>query len=73
LVMQLPKLPGTKEYRYIQLLTGEPDLTQLEQTSTYSTTSASSALDELRSEVQELRDELAALREKFNALLDQLS
>jgi uncharacterized protein len=73
LVMQLPKLPGTKEYRYIQLLTGEPDLTQLEQASTYSTPSASSALDELRSEVQELRGELAELREKFNALLDQLS
>ncbi len=73
LVMQLPKLPGTKEYRYIQLLTGELDLTQMEHASTYSTTPASSTLDELRSEVQELREEIAELRKKFNALLDQLT
>ncbi len=73
LVVQLPKLPGTKEFRYVQLLTGEPDLAQLEQSATVSTTSASSALDELRAEVHELRVELAELREKFNTLLDQLS
>jgi len=73
LVMQLPKLPGTKEFRYIQLLTGEPDLSQLEQSATYSSVHASSALDELRTEVQLLREELAALRTKFDNLLDQLS
>jgi len=73
LVMQLPKLPGTKEYRYIQLLTGEPDLAQIEQSATYLSVPASSALDELRSEVQQLREELAELRTKFNNLVDQLS
>jgi uncharacterized protein YceH (UPF0502 family) len=72
LVMQLPKLPGTKEFRYIQLLTGEPDLSQIEQSSTYATAPASSALDELRTEVQQLREELAELRTKFDNLLQQL-
>jgi uncharacterized protein YceH (UPF0502 family) len=73
LVMQLPKLPGTKEFRYVQLLTGEPDVSQLDQASTYSTTSASSALDELRAEVHQLRTDLDDLRNKFEALLEQLS
>ena len=73
LVMQLPKLPGTKEFRYIQLLTGEPDLEALDHSATISSVSASSALDELRAEVQQLRDELAELRTKFDNLLEQLS
>jgi uncharacterized protein YceH (UPF0502 family) len=73
LVLQMPKLPGTKEYRYVQLLTGKPDFSQLDQASTYAPPSASSALDELRTEVQCLRDELAELRKKFNALIEQLS
>jgi uncharacterized protein len=73
LVMQMPKLPGTKEFRYIQLLTGEPDLAQLDQANAFTSTPASSALDEIRSEVSELRQELAELREKFNALIEQLS
>ncbi len=72
LVMQLPKLPGTKEFRYIQLLTGEPDLSQIEQSSTYATAPASSALNELRTEVQQLREDLAELRTKFDNLLQQL-
>jgi uncharacterized protein len=72
LVIQLPKLPGTKEFRYMQLLTGEPDLSQIEQSSTYATAPASSALDELRTDVQQLREELAELRTKFDNLLQQL-
>lgn len=73
LVIQLPKLPGNKEFRYVQLLTGEPDLSQLERASGSSTTSASTALDEVRSELQELREQIADLRQKFDDLLDQLS
>lgn len=73
IVMQLPKLPGTKEFRYVQLLTGEPDLERIDQALYASSAPASSALDELRSEVQQLRSDLDELRAKFDALLEQLS
>lgn len=73
LVMQLPKLPGTKEFRYVQLLTGEPDLERIDQAMYTPSAPASSALEELRTEVQQLRTELDDLRSKFEALLEQLS
>lgn len=73
LVMQLPKLPGTKEFRYVQLLTGEPDLERLDQSSHMLSTAASSTIDELRVEVQQLRSDLDDLRSRFESLLDQLS
>ncbi len=73
LVMQLPKLPGTKEFRYVQLLTGEPDLERIDHTMYAPSAPASSALEELRAEVQQLRTELDDLRSKFEALLEQLS
>lgn len=73
LVMQLPKLPGTKEFRYVQLLTGEPDLERIDHTMYAPSAPASSALEELRTEVQQLRTELDDLRSKFEALLEQLS
>lgn len=73
LVMQLPKLPGTKEFRYVQLLTGEPDLERIDHAMYAPSAPASSALEELRAEVQQLRTELDDLRSKFEALLEQLS
>jgi uncharacterized protein YceH (UPF0502 family) len=73
LVVRLPKLPGTKEYRYTHLLSGMPDISDYESGATTPHQSPSSALDELRSEVHQLREELDALKERFQALLDQLS
>lgn len=73
LVMQLPKLPGTKEFRYVQLLTGEPDLERIDHAMYAPSAPASSALEELRAEMQQLRTELDDLRSKFEALLEQLS
>lgn len=73
LVMQLPKLPGTKEFRYVQLLTGEPDLERIDHAMYTPSAPASSALEELRAEMQQLRTELDDLRSKFEALLEQLS
>ena len=73
LVVQLPKLPGTKEFRYVQVLTGEPDWAQLEHTAPLVSVSASSSLDELREEVRQLRSELEELRTRFETLLNQLS
>lgn len=73
LIIQLPKLPGTKEHRYMHLFGGEPDLDEFEQHAVLTTSGPSSALDDLRAEVQELRTEVGVLKNQLQHLLEQLS
>ncbi len=77
LVRALPARPGQKERRYVQLLSGEPDL------AVAGTTSApggeaqplrpppASRLETVENEVAGLRAELTALREEFAAFRQQ--
>jgi len=73
LVIRLPKLPGTKEYRYTHLMSGTPDVSDYDSGASISQQGPSTSLNELRSEVQQLREELESLKERFESLLDQLS
>jgi uncharacterized protein YceH (UPF0502 family) len=67
LAMQLPRMPGQKETRYVHLLSGEPDLSKLEFRSTSS--SAATSNSELEARVEALETELAELRDKLEQLL----
>jgi uncharacterized protein YceH (UPF0502 family) len=67
LVMSLPRQPGQKEVRYVQLLGGEPDLSQYEaQAATAPAASGLAArVDALEIAVEALQEELADLRSRF--------
>jgi uncharacterized protein YceH (UPF0502 family) len=67
LAMQLPRMPGQKETRYVHLLSGEPDLSKLEFRSTSS--SAATSNSELEARVEALETGLAELRDKLEQLL----
>lgn len=67
LAMQLPRLPGQKETRYVHLLSGEPDLSKLE----FRSSAPDSGNSELEARVGALEAEVAELREQVNALLGQ--
>src|SRR5690606_30109444 len=60
LAMQLPRMPGQKETRYVHLLSGEPDMSKLEFRSTSSPAATSNS--ELEARVEALERELAELR-----------
>jgi uncharacterized protein YceH (UPF0502 family) len=68
LVMQLPRQPGQKEVRYVQLMSGEPDLEALAASAASAAEESStrtSRMDALENEVASLRAELAELRGQF--------
>jgi len=68
-VMRLPRLPGTKESRFIHLLSGEVDAEALAAREVSTIGAAGTSLGErvarLEAEVAALREELAAFRKQF--------
>lgn len=68
-VMQLPKRAGQKEVRYVHLLGGVPDLTQIDLQDEVSQRPAS----ELEKRLSKVEQELAALKEAFDKLMQELS
>ena len=86
LVAVLPRQPGTKEARYAQLLSGEPDISfsnastdsapaaaQPSATAAHPAAHDSSAIAALQSEVAALRAELDELKRQFAAFQQQFS
>lgn len=76
LVMRLAKVPGQKEARYVQLLSGEPaedDLAGYSQSSAATQPPSADRLAALETEVASLREELAELRGQFETFQRQFS
>jgi uncharacterized protein YceH (UPF0502 family) len=67
LVVELPRMPGTRETRWAQLLTGAPASIDVG-SSTASTETDGRSLAQLAAELDALRDEVAALRSAVAAL-----
>jgi uncharacterized protein YceH (UPF0502 family) len=71
LVRVIPARAGQKENRYVQLLSGEPDLESWTSASTPAPTaglaSEKSRIDTLESELETLKSELRSLREELAA------
>ncbi len=73
LVAVLPRQPGTKESRYMHLLSGSPPAAEAMPPRAYATHAASddrigqleNEMAELRKEVTEMREQLAAFRRQF--------
>lgn len=65
LVRIIPARPGQKEKRYVQLLSGEPDLDSLAPPSTPAAVPHPSRIDLLEAEMSNLKSELSALREEL--------
>ena len=63
LVRILPIKPGQKEKRYVQLLSGEPDLDSWTRAPAAGAVSEKSRLDTLEAELNTVKSELRALRE----------
>jgi uncharacterized protein len=68
LVRGIPARPGQKEKRYVQLLSGEPDLDSFVPTSAPAATAVPqrSRIDLLEAEISTLKSELSALREELS-------
>jgi uncharacterized protein YceH (UPF0502 family) len=72
LAIKLPKLPGTKEPRYMHLLAGPVDVTALATADAApSRPESGGRLASLESEVQALREELRQIRDEFAAFRRQ--
>ncbi len=73
-VARLPRRPGQKEERWIQLLCDEPEAATREVgvEAVERPASDGTQLSELRAEVAALREEVADLREELNKLKDEL-
>jgi uncharacterized protein YceH (UPF0502 family) len=70
-VIKLPRQAGQKERRFAHLLSGEPEITEAEQT-----VSDEAATIQVRSEnqkIQELEKELAILRKEFDTLKNEFN
>ncbi len=66
LTMQLPRMPGQKETRYVHLLSGEPDLSKLE----FRVSSAAAASSGLEARIEALELEVAELRTQLDVLIN---
>ncbi|TCC92692.1 YceH family protein [Pedobacter hiemivivus] len=66
-VLQLPKRPGQKEVRYVHLLAGIPDLSQIDQDEAYTRPAT-----ELETRLAKVEQELAELKEAFEKLMKEL-
>lgn len=71
LVCQLPRLPGTKETRYGQLLGGNPATNETVAPPSPSPAPSQGRTSQLEAEVALLRKELDSLREEFEAFRKQ--
>ncbi len=74
LVTKLPRQPGRKEHRYAQLLTGEPEIEELElkaPTAILQVRAGNERIEGLEQEVLELKAEMAELKETFEAFRRQ--
>lgn len=67
LAMQLPRMPGQKETRYVHLLSGEPDLSKLE----FRVSSTAAASSGLETRIEALELEVAELRKQLDGLLNK--
>ena len=67
LVVELPRLPGTRETRWTQLLTGAPPSIDVASSATSATTDGR-GLAQLAAELDALREEVAALKSAVAAL-----
>ena len=73
LVTALPRQPGSREIRYVHLLSGAPDLSQgplppAESARFTRSSSEDDRLTQLEAEVESLREEVAALKAQVTAL-----
>jgi uncharacterized protein YceH (UPF0502 family) len=66
-VTRLPKMPGSREARYCQLLTGEPDLEALSQSSSVSAQGAHTETDDAI--ITSMLERIASLEAKVSALM----
>jgi uncharacterized protein YceH (UPF0502 family) len=69
LVKKLPRFPGQKEARYVQLLSGEPDLEAMAEPSS---AAAPTRIAQLEEHLRDLRDEFNDLKRRFETLESQL-
>jgi len=70
LVVELPRLPGHKESRFMHLLAGEPDMESVQvalapEPAVVQIVAENERIEDLEREVQVLRDELAGLKTRF--------
>jgi uncharacterized protein YceH (UPF0502 family) len=72
LVQALPRQPGQKEVRFVQLLGGEPDLAQYEAQLAGAATAADPAAGDLAERVEQLEAAVEALRREIEGLKSQL-
>ncbi len=70
MVRKLPRLPGQKEQRYMHLLSGEPDLEAMAESTT--PTTAPNRIEKLEHELTTLRSEFDELKQRFEQLESQL-
>lgn len=68
-VMQLPKRAGQKEVRYVHLLGGIPDITQID----FQEEQSGKPASELENRLAKVEQELAELKEAFDKLMQELS
>lgn len=71
LVRAIPARLGQKEKRYVQLLSGEPDLTEPAHAASVETPVETSRIEKLEVEIAALRAELQSLREEFSGFRKQ--
>ena len=74
MVIKLPKMPGRKEARFAHLLSGEPDIQQMQAQEEFSTSPTSSGNDRIKhleNEIISLQEELELLRQEFTEFKKQ--
>jgi uncharacterized protein YceH (UPF0502 family) len=70
-VLRLPKMPGAREARYCQLLTGEPDIEAMNKAAAQSTPAPNA--QEGSATMQPLVERIEALEAQVQSLLDRLN
>ncbi len=72
LVVQLPRRPGQKEVRYAHLLSGEPQLVEVEPAPGGAATARVDRIGALEGEIESLRGEVAQLRAQLEEVRREL-
>lgn len=70
-VKLLPKLPGTKEPRWAQLLSGEPQVSDYVESMHRSRSGSADQISELQTEIAELRQRILDLEQQFSRFRQQ--